>query len=386
MVDLCFSKPESCCGCGACACICPQQAIRMEYSDKGFKYPIIDQEKCVDCNACVQVCDFKRFVPTDDKPECYAARHKDSSELETSRSGGFFMALCRQVIDNDGVVFGCIIDKDMFVKHIYVDKYEECKQFKGSKYVQSDLMNTFNECLHFLENDRHVLFSGTGCQIHGLLSFLKAKKAKMEKLITVDIVCHGVPSPSVFKRYIDEVQKKKKCRIEQIDFRDKSLNGWADHIEKYDTDKGDEFYSKNWTNVFYRHILFRESCYSCKYTTTNRKSDFTIADYWGIGKNAPEFDDNRGCSLVLIQSEKARIVFNEIKEYLEFKKTNIEKSLQPQLIKPIWKGWDYNYFWRRYKKNPSKTINMFFFPNRITKGFWKTERGAKDIIKKVLRK
>ena len=385
MVDLC-SKPELCCGCGACAEICPKHAIEMKDSDNGFKYPEINKEKCINCNLCLQVCDFKKFVPTENKPECYAARHKDITELNTSRSGGFFMALCRHVIDHNGVVFGCVIEKDMFVKHIYVKDYESCKRFKGSKYVQSDLMDTFNECFHFLENDRYVLFSGTGCQIHGLLSFLEAKKVNMQKLITVDIVCHGVPSPGVFKNYIDEVEKRKNCKISEIDFRDKSLNGWADHIEKYGTDKGKQYYSKQWTTVFYRHILFRESCYNCKYTTTNRNSDFTIADYWGIGKNVPEFDDNKGCSLVLIHSNKAKSIFEEIKDYLEVRKTDIETSMQPQLQRPIWKGWDYKFFWKRYKKNPSKTIGMFFFPNKRTEMFWRAERGMKDIIKKVMRR
>ncbi len=386
MVDLCISNPELCCGCGACKSICPQNAIEMERSYKGFKYPKIDEEKCISCNLCLTVCDFKKFVPVDNKPQCYAVRHKDANELNTSRSGGFFMALCRYVIDNHGVVFGCVEDENLFVKHIYVDKYEECKKFKGSKYVQSDLINTFDECLELLEKGKLVLFSGTGCQIHGLISFLKVKEINTERLITVDIVCHGVPSPGVFEKYIKELERRSDCKIQNIGFRDKSANGWADHIEKYTTDNGTEFYSKKWCTVFYRHILFRESCYNCKYTTTKRKSDFTIADYWGIGKNVPEFDDNRGCSLVLINSKKAKTIFDKSKVYFEYKKTDINNSLQPQLIKPIWKGWDYNLFWRKYKKNVSKTIDMFFFPNVFKKLFWKAERCAKDILKKIIKR
>lgn len=272
LIDLCTSRPDLCCGCGACAGVCPQNAISMVYSPEGFLYPNVDTEKCIECGRCMSVCDFKRFKPTEKQPECYAVRHKEAEELQTSRSGGFFMTLCKYVIDRQGVVFGCELDEQLHVIHRYQETYEGCKRFKGSKYVQSDLKNTFAECAAYLCDGRNVLFSGTGCQIHGLLSYLSFRKIPMENLITVDIVCHGTPSPEVWKTYIRTFEQREGGVIQSVDFRDKTEFGWAEHIEKYVLSDGRVVHARNWTDGFYRHIVFRESCHSCKYTTTERKN------------------------------------------------------------------------------------------------------------------
>lgn len=372
-----------CCGCGGCAAVCPFGAITMETAANGFKYPKVDKSACTECGLCEKACNFKAFVPTGHEPKCYAARHVDRSELQTSRSGGFFMAVCKYVIEKGGVVFGCTLDENLSVVHTYADTYEDCKKFKGSKYVQSDLKDCFAQCERFLREGRWVLFSGTGCQVHGLLGFLRTKKVPQDTLITMDLVCHGAPSPGVWQTYLEVFQKKEGRKITMVDFRDKEINGWADHIEKYVLDDGSAMHTKKWTAVFYRHILFREACYHCKYTTPERESDFTIADYWGIGNNAPEFNDNKGCSLVLIHSDKAHTVFEAVKPYVCFAETKLATSMQPQLRHPIWKGWDYGLFWNRFTKNPQKAVKMWFYPSQGTKLLWKAERTAKDVLKKL---
>ncbi len=386
MIDLALEKPELCCGCSACAVVCPKNAITMKVSDNGFKYPIIDSEKCVECGLCLKTCDFKNFKPTGKKPQVYAARHKDPDELATSTSGGYFMAVCQYVIENNGVVFGSRLDENLKCVHAFAETYEDCKKFKGSKYVQSDMGDMFSHCEQFLKNGRMVCFSGTGCQVHGLLSYLKTKKVSTEKLITIDIVCHGVPSPGVWDKYIEVFQKNTQKKITAVDFRDKDYSGWAAHVEKYSLDDLTEIHSRQWTTCFYRHILFRESCFNCKYTTTERNSDFTIADYWGLEKNAPEFNDNKGCSLVMIHSEKGKTVFNIINKYLNYKETKLESSMQPQMSRPVWKGWDYGYFWKKYKKNPQKAVKKYFFPSNPLKLFWKVEGCGKKVLKAVLKK
>lgn len=385
-IDLCEANPEQCSGCGACANICPKQAISMKRSWNGFVYPHINSDICVQCGLCTEVCDFKTFHPTGIDPDCYAVRHKDMEELLTSRSGGFFMILCEHVIQKKGIVFGCTIDEALYIHHTYRDTYEGCKAFKGSKYVLSDLRNTFRECGAFLREEKTVLFSGTGCQIHGLLSYLQKRNISLDNLITVDLVCHGAPSPGVWENFVQVLEETEKNHIHSVDFRDKGNHSWSDHVEKYIFKNEKQLFVRNWTNVFYRNILFRESCYNCKYATTQRKSDFTIADYWGIRKNVPEFDDGKGCSLVLVHTEKGKRIFDQLENRAYTVKTELSKSLQPQLCHPVWKGWDRKLFWRFYKWNRKLAIETWFFPSLICKWIFEAEKFAKRKIKKLLRK
>ncbi len=385
MIEL-FQREDECCGCTGCVSACSKNAISMKMNKKGFLYPEIDRELCIECGLCNLVCDFKKFDASCKKPVSYAVRHKNPHEVKTSRSGAFFMVLCKKIIGSGGVVFGCRLTDGCKAVHSAAKTYEECKFFKGSKYVQSDMGQCFSECKGYLETGIPVLFSGTGCQVHGLLRYLNTFKVPTDKLITVDIVCHGVPSPGVWAEYLSELCNRVGGGIRHVDFRDKSINGWADHIESYDLDNGRKITGKNWTNIFYRHVMFRDSCYKCKYTTTERYSDFTIADYWNIGNNAPRFDDNKGVSLVMVHSEKGKMLFKELAESFDFEKTSLKTSMQPQMLRPIWKGWDYGVFWKLYQKNPQNAVRLYFFPNLLTRLIWRCERKGKNIIKKILKK
>lgn len=366
---------SECCGCTACEMVCPKNSIKMVENKNGFLYPEINKKTCVNCGLCVKVCDFKKFQIKKQKINCFAVKHKDINEVNTSRSGAFFIALGYYVIEKKGVVFGCSqIDKKTII-HKCITNKDELIQFKGSKYVQSDLKNTFRECKKYLENNRIVLFSGTGCQVHGLISYLNFKKVNTDQLITCDIVCHGVPSPKIWRQYVDRFEKNKKITIDKVNFRDKEKYGWRAHYESFTTIEGNKIYSRNWTNLFYKHLMFRESCYNCKYTTPYRYSDFTIADYWGIENNVKKFDDDKGVSLVIVRGKKGNIIFNKLKDQLIYEETNIETSLQPQLIHPIEKGRKYEKFWEEYYSNEDKTIKKYFFPSKI-----------KIFVEKVLRR
>lgn len=370
------TEAKNCCGCTACYSVCPKNAITMQADGKGFLYPAINSELCVNCKLCEKICNFIKFTPnTERKIDCYAVKHKDEREIATSRSGAFFIAVADYVLSKNGVIFGCEMADEFTIIHKAETDKLGVNKFKGSKYVQSDMKDCFAECVSYLKQGRTVLFSGTACQLGGLLSLLQQKNISRENLIAVDIVCHGVPSPLIWKGYVEEVERRKGLNVVKVDFRNKHPYGWRDHRETF-TYTDATTTTTNWTNSFYQHIMFRESCYNCSYTTPYRDADFTIADYWGIEKNAPEFDDNKGVSLVMVHTDRARQIFNAISENIQFKKTELSNSLQPNLEHPSLKGKKYDKFWRDWNKiGKRKFYKRYFFPSK-----------AKQTVKKILRK
>ena len=373
MIELC-SKKEECCGCGACYNVCPKGAITMEKDYKGFVYPKIDEEKCIKCGLCLKVCDFKNFEKkATDQVKTYAVRHKNIEEVNTSMSGAFFMVLCDYVLSKNGVVFGCAQEDKETIVHKFGKTKKEVNEFKGSKYVQSDLKNTFKECKNLLTQGIYVLFSGTGCQIHGLLSYLKITQTNIENLLTCDIVCHGVPSAKVWGQYIEQYEKNKKIKIDKACFRDKQLKGWHSHFQTFKTEEGNRYIDDSFARVFNENILFRESCYECKYATPFRNCDFTMADYWGVENVTSKFSDNKGVSLVLLHSEKAKKIFQELEDSMILLETRLEDSLQPQLKHPAIRNKNYEKFWSSYRKNNYKAVKKLFFPSIIKRIFSLTE-------------
>lgn len=289
-----------CCGCTACASICPKDAITMEPDTLGFKYPKVDLSKCIDCGLCEKVCAFNDNYDKSrnlKEPEIYAARHKDIHEIETSRSGAAFIAISDYILENGGIVYGVGYKDHFRVAHKRATTKEERNEFKGSKYVQSDLDGIFRQVKEDLKQGNTVLFSGTPCQTAGLNSYI-GKKLR-ENLVLVDIVCHGVPSPYIWRDYLAYIEKKYKNEVVKVDFRDKSRIGWSGHIESFIFNNGRKVESRIYTDLFYQHIMIRPSCGNCHYTNFIRPSDFTLADYWGWEKISKEFNsDNKGCSLL----------------------------------------------------------------------------------------
>ncbi len=266
-------------------------------------------------------------------PDCYAARLINMDEVSRSRSGGLFISLCNYVISNHGVVYGCSCYSPHSIRHERATTIEQCEVFRNSKYVQSKIGETYKQCNDDLNSGLVVLYSGTGCQIHGLLSYLNLCKTDTKKLITVDLVCHGVPSPRIWDTYIKQVEIKKRKRITSVNFRDKETLGWKAHKERIYFDDGTSILGDVWTNLFYSNRILRPVCLECPYATVIRCSDFTLGDYWGIENNASIFDDDKGVSLLLVHSEKGRKIFGELVD-ITYVKTNICNSLQTNLLHP----------------------------------------------------
>lgn len=361
---------QTCSGCSACSQICPSKAITMLEDERGFLYPVINEEKCIDCGLCKKVCNFASFCIAGSQSEefvnCYAVRHKNENEVKTSRSGAAFMALSDFVLDQKGVVFGAEFADPKTVIHKAETTKDGVDKFKGSKYVQSDMGNCFTECADYLKNGKTVLFSGTPCQVHGLLSFLDSKRITTDQLITVDIVCHGVPSRRLWREYVTETERHHNVDVVSANFRNKELFGWKDHRESFLLSDGTTTTTTTWTTAFYNHVMFRESCYACPYVTPHRNSDITIADYWGIENNAPEFDDDKGVNLLLIHTAKGAEVFDAIKENLLYRQTKLSTSMQPNLQNPSAKGLEFDSFWKDYSRMSTRNFfRKYFFPNRV---------------------
>ena len=325
-----------CCGCTACASICPNDAIAMESDTLGFKYPKVDLDRCISCGLCVKVCAFNDNYDKSlnlKKPEIYAARHKDIHEIETSRSGAVFIAISDYILENGGIVYGVGYKDHFKVAHKRATTKEERNEFKGSKYVQSDLDGIFRQVKEDLKKSYTVLFSGTPCQTAGLNSYI-GKKLR-ENLVLVDIVCHGVPSPNIWRDYIVYIEKKYKSKVVKVNFRDKSRIGWAGHIESFVFENGNKIESKIYTDLFYKNIMLRPSCGNCHYTNFKRPSDITLADFWGWEKTDKDINaDNKGVSLCVLNTQKGFNIFNLIKVHINVVPVQIKDCLQPNLLHP----------------------------------------------------
>lgn len=327
---------KDCCGCTACASICPHNAITMIPDSLGFLYPKVDNDKCVECGLCEKVCQFKKEYDRSFnllQSDAYAVRHKDLNEIMKSRSGAAFVALSDYVLEHSGVVYGVGYEGHFRVVHKRAVTKEERDEFRKSKYVQSDLKDTFCRVKEDLKLGRLVLFSGTPCQTSGLRSYIG--KSFQDNLILIDIVCHGVPSPYVWRDYLNYVENRKGERVVEVNFTDKLLFGWRIHRESFVFESGDVTSSASFKYLFYKHVMLRRSCGVCPFTNLTRPSDITIGDFWGWQKSVPGFnDDDKGVSLVLVNTVKGRSLFEKIKSDLEARQVNLENCLQPNLMHP----------------------------------------------------
>ena len=306
----------------------------------------------------------------------FAVKHKEENVRANSRSGGIFTALSDAVLNEKGIVYGCILNEKFEAKHYRADNYKDRDLMRGSKYIQSDVGIIFQDVAKDLKAGKKVLFSGTSCQIAGLKSFLQKE---YENLLCVDIVCHGVPSPLVWKEYL-KWQERKVGKIFSVDFRNKKDFGWADHVETLTSENGGVLNSRIFTSLFYGHHILRPSCYKCPYKDITHPGDITIADYWGIDKAAPGFNDNKGVSLVLINNIKGKEIFDNVKEELIIQETNIKDSLQPPLIKPFDEPKGRENFWKYFYKNDfSKVAKKYGTTSLSTK----IKRKLKYIFKQL---
>ncbi|MDU4892220.1 MAG: Coenzyme F420 hydrogenase/dehydrogenase, beta subunit C-terminal domain [Clostridium sp.] len=320
-----------CSGCYACANICPKNCISMTQDDEGFWYPKVDKKKCINCDLCVKVCpiindeDKGKYIKSEYEKKVYAARNLDSNIRLNSSSGGVFTLLAEEVLNNDGIVIGAAFNEKFEVNHQIIRKKEDLNKVRGSKYVQSKIGDIYKEVRVELEKEKLVLFTGTPCQIEGLKNFLNKN---YENLITQDIICHGVPSPLVWNQYLKFIGKKSKSKIESISFRSKN-EGWR--LFSLAFKFKDKFIAKNIEEDFYliafqNNIDLRPSCYACKAKGEIRLSDITLADFWGIENSSLKVDDNKGTSLVILNTIKGKIIFEKISKYLELEETNLRTA------------------------------------------------------------
>lgn len=330
------SQTSECSGCSACANICPHDAIRMNPDALGFLYPSVDKSKCTDCGLCEKVCAFNDHYDVSanlSSPIAYGCRHKDMSEVETSRSGAAFIAISDCILQNGGVIYGAGYSDHFRVVHKRATSKEERNEFKGSKYVQSDLNMVFRQVKKDLIDGVEVLFSGTPCQTAGLAAFIGNTKLK-ERLYLVDIICNGVPGPYLWRDYLAYLEEKQNTIICDVNFRDKQRFGWKAHRETF-LFAGDS-HRINFAWTFYNHtIMFRPSCGNCHYCNTKRPSDITLGDFWGWEKTDPQINlDNKGVSLVLINTEKGQVLFGNAKKDLVYFSAHLADCLQTHLRKP----------------------------------------------------
>lgn len=299
-----------CCGCEACRNVCPANCITMEYDKEGFEYPVVDEDKCIGCGLCKKVCMYCKDNPVNTSVKAYACFNKNEQTRARSSSGGVFSALATYIIGRDGVVYGAVFDKEDGARHVRVDAVDDLEPLRGSKYVQSRIGDTLKQVKADLADGKEVLFTGTPCQINGLLNYLRGDD--VSRLVCVDIICHGVPSREMLRSYIAYLEDKYKKKVKTIRFRDKSL-GWDrfgmeilledDSKEYIGRDK--DFYLK----AFLGDILLRKSCLECISNDFHNRSDLTIADYWGIDRNNQDINDDKGISAVLVRTPKGEKVF-----------------------------------------------------------------------------
>lgn len=323
-----IAQTSACNGCHACYSVCPVSAICMQSDSEGFLRPVIDTTICTECGLCEKVCPILNPLPlpTSD-PRAYAAYNKNETIRLESSSGGVFTLFAEQCIREGGVVFGAKFDSDFKVIHAYTETSQGLADFRGSKYVQSQIGNTYKECKSFLEKGRKVLFSGTPCQIGGLKSFLKKE---YDNLFTIDIICHGVPSPKLWSNHLAMREAQSASQIVRTSFRHKNC-GWKKFSVFFSFKNNTEYFQTldkdPYMQLFLKDVCLRPSCYACTFKSIRRHSDISLADFWGIQNILPELDDDKGLNLLLVHSKKR---FELLKSFSNvfMQEVDLHKALQ----------------------------------------------------------
>lgn len=358
---------DKCIGCMACYQSCPFHAIRITQDEKGFYKPVIIEGKCKLCGKCQKICPQNNQIKRNTAQKVYAAWIEDIQIRKNSTSGGIFTVLAKQVLAKKGVVFGAMFDEKFKVVHSFIEKEEDLIKMQGSKYVQSYIGESYIKVKEFLQEDKVVLFSGTACQIAGLFSYLD-KDRDNKNLITVDILCHGVPSPKIFEEYKKSIVKNVED-IENIKFRYKKPS-WTVFSMKIDIKNQKPYikctYKDPYLRGFLGDFITNEVCSQCKYVGEKRISDITIADFWGyISDNRKMRNTEKGISLVIVNTNKGKEIFDYITSEIKFTEKEIEEAkLGNQCLRePFPKNTNYDMFWRTYfEKGYEVASTKYFVP------------------------
>lgn len=343
-----ITDKSQCCGCSACVQKCPKQCISMNVDNEGFSYPKVDLDCCIDCNLCEKVCPCLNQEESQQPLSCYAAKNKDEEIRQQSSSGGIFTAIAEKIIAEKGVVFGARYNNNWQVVHTYVETKQGIAAFRGSKYVQSQIGETFKQAESFLKEGRKVLYSGTPCQISGLNHYLRKQ---YDNLLTVEVVCHGVPSPKIWREYIDSLNLK---NIGHISNKDKST-GWRGYSFTVRNTANNVIFTERasqnkYLMAFIRNLTLRPSCFSCPAKAGKSKADITIADYWGIEHILPKMDDNKGVSFICCNTHKAKTLFNQLN--IQMEQVDYQRSIQYNscIFKNTFEPTERQIFWNKYRE------------------------------------
>lgn len=387
---------SECTGCGACVSICPVQAISMKMDEEGFLYPSVDGGKCIGCDLCEKRCPVGKPLE-EHRQQIYGVHHKDEQVRGVSSSGGVFTALARTMLEKGGVVFGAAFDESLRVEHIGAFDETEFAGMRGSKYVQSDAAYAIANAKSLLERGIPVLFSGTPCQIAGIKAAVGKKHAEL--LLTVDFVCHGVPSPGVFASYLKELERKNGKRVTGYSFRDKRL-GWKDFSAVATFEDGTESVGQQRTEPFLygflQNLYLRPACVQCDALRGNRRmADITMADLWGAQKICPEKDDDKGLSLVFVNTKAGMQAFEACKGQLEsfpIKSTEELLRFNPSIVHTASAHEKRKAFFAGFKKNgfdSAAVMKLLAGPGkieRIARRIAHLPKGALRRLKVLLRK
>lgn len=332
-----ITDKTKCSGCYACVSACPKGCISMKRDEDGFLYPSVEESVCVNCGACDKVCYYNGQPSIKTVDRVIAAANKNEEIRGSSSSGGVFYSLAKSVIEDNGVVFGAAFDESFNVLHKSIERVEDISQLQGSKYVQSDIGECFVQVKDYLKGGRKVLFTGTPCQVSGLLSYLRDDR---ENLLTMDFICHGVPSPMVWRKYLDEMIEKYRSNIKNVSFRSKE-KGWKTYSMRIEFENGSVYSSKinddPYLRSFIMDIHLRQSCNDCKAKGCDRPADITVADFWGIGKVNEQMNDDKGVSVIIVRGEKAKVAIAMMENEFEHFESDIDtvKKLNPSILRSV---------------------------------------------------
>lgn len=398
-----YKNKKDCCGCGACMNICPKSAIRMQEDEYGFVYPVITQTLCVQCGVCKTVCGYQ-IKPTAEEPKAvYAAASKNEGLLRESASGGAFAVVAKAILQDTGVVYGAALpleNRKLEPKHLRVDSLDDLLALQGSKYVQSEIGKTYLQAKQDLQNGNKVLFSGTPCQIAGLKKYLKKE---YDNLITMDVICHGVPNKRLFQDFIDFHGKKLGGTITEFYFRDKT-KGQGMITRSVFKGAGQQRQEKvmmggctAYIHFFSKSYTYRQNCYACPFASEKRMGDITIGDFWGFHEEYPSYDEaqglsnGRGISCVLVNTDKGQKALGQCKDLFVLMTSDFEKvarhndqlrspskySPEREEILNLYKDRGYEAVDQYFHRYCKKDIIKYTISGMMPKGF---KRSLKKII------
>ena len=374
MTEIRLCDKELCTGCMACYNACPHGSISINTDEEGFAVPVINHDTCLKCGKCMRVCPILKELKPVEVQTAFKGWSRDEELLKNSSSGGVFSLLSSQVLADGGIVYGAAFDENLYLRHVSAHTEEEMPKLRGSKYVQSYIGETFREIKEGLDEGKSVLFCGTPCQVAGLNGFLGKKD--YPKLLTVDLVCHGVPSPKVFKSFKEWLENENNSQIEEYKFRDKKWS-WMKYSSLVTFKNGAKHHGKweedPWMRGFLREYFLRQSCHHCKFANMNRQSDITLADFWSYYPKKGEVKNNdSGCSLILMNTEKGRNAFEPCKSQMHSYSITLDEARRcNQALNRCFPESPLRVeFWKDYNSKPfNDLIDKYMYPEDIARRY-----------------